>query len=113
MNKPLCEVNNDLITIVVEEGIRTTKIRVWGCFHFGNKENKKDFDRYFENMEKGMNFSLTILKSFSNVQPSYTFCNLSTSLMFSIISKVSKSFNIILFDIVLVILYLSFSPSCR
>ena len=56
MNKPLCEVNNDLITIVVEEGIRTTKIRVWGCFHSGNKENKKDFDRYFENMEKGMNF---------------------------------------------------------
>ena len=43
MNKPLCEVNNDLITIVVEEGIRTTKIRVWGCFHFGNKENKKRF----------------------------------------------------------------------
>ena len=41
MNKPLCEVNNDLITIVVEEGIRTTKIRVWGCFHFGNEENKK------------------------------------------------------------------------
>ena len=56
MNKPLCEVNNDVITIVVEEGIRTTKIRVWGCFHFGNKENKKDFDRYFENIEKGMNF---------------------------------------------------------
>ena len=56
MNKPLCEVNNDLITIVVEEGIRTTKIRVWGCLHFENKENKKRFDRYFENMEKGMNF---------------------------------------------------------
>ena len=56
MNKTLCEVNNDLITIVVEEGIRTNKIRVWGCLHFGNKENKKDFDRYFENMEKGMNF---------------------------------------------------------
>ena len=56
MNKPLCEVNNDLITIVVEEGMRTNKIRVWGCFHFGNKENKKRFDRYFENMEKGMNF---------------------------------------------------------
>lgn len=32
MNKPLCEVNNDLITIVVEEGIRTTKIRVLGLF---------------------------------------------------------------------------------
>ena len=42
MNKPLCEVNNDLITIVVEEGIRTSNIRVWGCFHFGSKENKKD-----------------------------------------------------------------------
>ena len=56
MNKALCEVNNDLITIVVEDGIRTSKIRVWGCFHFGSKENKKDFDRYFENMEKGMNF---------------------------------------------------------
>ena len=55
MNKQLCEVNNDLITIVVEEGIRTSKIRVWGRFHFGNKENKR-FDRYFENMEKGMNF---------------------------------------------------------
>ena len=56
MNKPLCEVNNDLITIVVEEGIRTNNIRVWGCFHFGSKENKKDFDRYFKNIDKAMTF---------------------------------------------------------
>ena len=41
MNKPLCEVNNDILTIVVEEGIRTNNIRVWGCFHFGSKEIKK------------------------------------------------------------------------
>ena len=56
MNKPLCEVNNDLITIVVEEGMRTKNIRVWGCFHFGSKENKKDFDRYFKNIDKAMTF---------------------------------------------------------
>ena len=56
MNKPLCEVNNDLITIVVEEGIRTNNIRIWGCFHFGSKENKKDFDRYFKNIDKAMTF---------------------------------------------------------
>ena len=56
MNKSLCEINNDLITIVVEEGIRTDRIRVWGCFHFGSKENKKDFDRYFKNIDKAMTF---------------------------------------------------------
>ena len=56
MNKPLCEVNNDLVTIVVENGIRTNNIRVWGCFHFGSKENKKDFDRYFKNIDKAMTF---------------------------------------------------------
>ena len=56
MNKPLCEVNNDLITIVVEEGMRTNYIRVWGCFHCGSKENKKDFDMYFKNIDKAMTF---------------------------------------------------------
>ena len=46
-------VKNREISIIVEKSARGDKIVVWGCFY---GKGGKDFQRYFETMEKAMTY---------------------------------------------------------
>ena len=45
---------NKEISITVEKAQRSNKVVVWGCFY--GKEEGKDFQRYFENIEKAVEY---------------------------------------------------------
>ena len=46
-------INNKEITITVEKAQRSDKVVVWGCFH---GKGGKRFERYFETIEKAMQY---------------------------------------------------------
>lgn len=48
------EVNNREITIIVEKALRSDKVVVWGTFR--KIESGKSFQRYFETIEKAMEY---------------------------------------------------------
>lgn len=48
------EVNNREIVIIVEKAMRSDKVVVWGSFH--KIESGKSFQRYFETIEKAMEY---------------------------------------------------------